>query len=132
MTTVIHMKKLIPIAALACSVLLIGCGASNDNVTKASSNDAPARSTTTIDPYADYLTVIQKYFPGTPRASAISLGKTMCDTIDEMGSVALTANALLTDPDFYGMETEMGALMGISIITFCPEYTAQAQRYANS
>lgn len=133
------MKKFIPAAIIvAAGLTLVGCGASDSTSTSATSPTSPSttearRQTTTtvsqsimIDAYV--LAMRDWFGPSLTRSTAIELGQTMCDTIDEYGTVSETVDGVIASGKFRGMEGDVGYVMGTAIPVFCPEYEAEARR----
>lgn len=134
-------KFLYPLAAIVvASVISVGCGTKTADskespaTTAPTTTEAPRRQTTTTTVPSQsvmieaYVLAMNDYFPTMSRSDAITLGKTMCDTIDVYGNVADTVTGIIESGRFRGMEGDVGYLMGVSIPVFCPEYEAEARR----
>jgi hypothetical protein len=133
-------KKLIPAAIIVAAALtLAGCGSSDSTTVSSKSSESTTttqarRQTTTTISNQDilieaYVSAMRDWFGSTmTRSDAISLGQTMCETIDQYGNVSDTVDAVIASGEFRGMEGDVGYVMGTAIPVFCPEYEAEARR----
>ena len=128
------MKKLLP-AVVVAGLILAGCAGSDST---SASSESPTttitrrQTTTTISQSVlidAYVLAMRDWFgPSLTRSTAIELGQTMCDTIDDYGTVAATVDGVIASGEFRGMEGDVGYVMGTAIPVFCPEYEAEARR----
>jgi len=128
------MKRKYFIAALVAScILMIGCGTSSKTSTSATTAPSTTvyKNTTTTSSFSMidiYVATMKEYFPGATRSDIIDVGQKACATIDAYGSVKAAIAAISVDPDFAGMQYEVGIVIGSSIPAFCPEYQAELNR----
>lgn len=128
------MKKLLP-AVVVAGLILAGCAGSDSTSTSSESPTttvARRQTTTTISQSVmidAYVMAMRDWFGSSlTRSTAIELGQTMCDTIDDYGTVAATVDGVIASGEFRGMEGDVGYVMGTAIPVFCPEYEAEARR----
>ena len=121
------MKYKIAAAVVIISTLLLGaCGSSSKSDT--TTTPSLPRTTTTVQSFpteSDFVNVMRTRFPGASRSDLISLGKTACDLLDEVGSLSMAILVIATDPSWAGMEEDAGFTIGAAIPVFCPEYIPQ-------
>jgi len=116
---------------LAGGIILAGCGASKTATPTPAPPPAPAATTKPVDVKLEaFVLTVKSRLPNLPRAEAISLGKTICDTIDSFGTVQATFVAIASDPRFKGMYEDVGFITGAAVPTFCPKYEAEVNRLA--
>ena len=132
------MKKTLIAIVFSGAVVIAGCGSQTESKTQTTmkSSEAPARPSATTSTTISqdimieaYVAAMRDWFGAVlTRSEAITLGKTMCDTIDDYGNVSVTVDGIIASGRFVGMEGDVGYVMGVSIPVFCPEYEAEAKR----